>query len=299
MKMEKRAPRASPLVVLMVVAAPSLVHAQAWTPEAKTLSVDASYQLDYATHTENVYVTLTAHQLVTSVEYGITDHLAVSASLPFVAVKSEAGMYAHGPWDDSAYHSTVTDARLTARYMLPVSFLAITPQLGVSSPVREYPVLGSAAPGRGLKAAYIGLNVGADLDEYVPRTTLHAAYELAVVERFTGAGPEGEDIDQNYSNVSAQVGHSVADFNVSVGLDYRAWHDGIAFSDFGTSAVTMQERMNHDPIIKEKALLIGGGIGYGVGEHVSLSASARIFVTGENTHNASVFAAGVVWDFSL
>jgi hypothetical protein len=295
--MGKRALRASRLLCFVLAAAgPGLAHAQAWTPEAKNLTVDGSYQLGYATKTENVQVTVQHHLFIPTVEYGVTDNLAISASLPIIAVKAEGGN-PHGSWDDSAFHETPTDFRFSARYMIPVGILAITPQVGASTPVRNYEVLGNASVGRGLKALYAGLNLGVNLDEEIPRTTLQATYEFALVEKYKDAGPEGEALDQNFSAIAAQVAHTVGGFQIHAGVDYRFFHGGITFAEFGS--LTMAERMNHDPILKESSLLLGGGVGYAIGEHATIYATTRIFVSGQNTQNASLFAVGGSWDVDL
>jgi hypothetical protein len=283
---------------LVFAAGPSLAQAQAWTPEATTLSVEGGYQLGYATRTEHVDGTVIHHVIIPAVEYGITDSFAVSATLPFMLVRAvDPGMFAHGAWDDDKYHSTLTDLRFTARYMIPLGFVAVTPHLGASTPVADYVVQGRAAAGRHLKAAYVGLSVGADLDEYVPRSSLHLSYEFALVEKFKGAGAEGEAIDQNISTLAAQIGHTIGRFGIHAAVEYYAHHDGVAFSEF--PALTPLQVMNHDPILRERVLLIGGGVGYQLNDSTSISATTRIFISGENTHNASLFAIGASWDIDL
>lgn len=286
------------LLFLVLTFGSRVVHAQAWTPEGGTLSVDAAYQLGYSDKVDTVKVTTINHLLIPSVSYAVTDSLELSATMPIIAVKADGGT-PHGSWDDGSYHATTTDLRFTARYMIPVGPLAITPQIGASTPVREYEVQGNAAAGRGLKAGYAGINIGADLDEWIPRTALSVAYEFALVEKFTGAGPEGEALDQNYSAITGQIAHTISNFSLHVGADYHHWHDGITFKQFGTPAITMLEQMKHDPILRERALLIGGGVSWQAGEHTSIYATTRIFVTGENTHNGSIFAIGASWDFEL
>jgi len=301
--MGKRALTVSALICGLLAAGTIAAHAQAWTPQARTLGLDGSYQLGYATRTENVDISVIHHLFVPTVEYGITDELAVSASLPFFMGQCpdcptlDGGTHAHGSYDDGSYHATPTDFRLTARYMIPVSFVSITPQIGGSIPVRSYEWAGNAAAGRRLKAAYLGLNLGADLDDYIPRTTVHLAYEFALVEKFKQAGPEGEALNQNYITFAAQIGHSIGPFHLNAALDLHYGLGGIAFSDF--PMLTDLERKNHDPILLETIWLAGGGVGYDLGDHTSLYAAVRIFVSGENTSNASTFGLGASWDVDL
>jgi opacity protein-like surface antigen len=293
---KERAMKRALLCFVLAAVGPSVAHAQAWTPEAKTLSFDGSYQFGYATKTENVDVKVQHHIFIPEVEYGITDSLALTASMPIMATKADGGN-PHGSWDDSAYHETPTDLRVTARYMIPVGILAITPHLGASTPVRTYETHGNAAAGRGLKALYAGLSLGLDLDEEIPRTALQVSYEFALVERYKDAGPEAAGRDQNNSAVTAQVVHTLGDFQLSAGVDFHQYHGGITFAEFGS--LTMDERTNHDLILKERILLVGGGVAYNIGEHAKIFATARVFATGENTTNASLFALGGSWDIGL
>jgi len=291
-------PRVWPILAWFVVLGPRVAGAQnAWTPPPKSLGLDLSYQLGYGTKSENLEAPVTHQYFIPDVEYGIIENLAVDASLPILAVKADAGMFAHGSWDDGSYHAAPTDLRSNIRYRIPAAFLSITPQIGGSVPVRDYETRGFAAAGRHLKAAYFGVNVGADLDEYIPRTTVQLLYEFALVEKFKEAGPEGEAFSQNYSVFTALIGHSIHRFSMFAGIDYHHQHDGIRFDDFGS--ISMNLRMHHDGLLIERIVLLGGGASYSIKDNVDIYASVRIFAWGENTHNSSIFAVGGSWDFNL
>lgn len=291
------------LVCLGLVVQTGLARAQAWTSPARTLELDANYQLGYATQTENSDVHVIHHYFIPSVEYSITDQLQVSASLPLIAIECpncqtlDGGSHAHGAYDDGSYHFTPTDARVTARYMIPLGPIAITPQIGGSAPVRLYEWAGNASAGRRLNAAYAGVNVGVNLESILPRTLINVMYELAIVEKFNGAGPEGSAINQDYSTFSAQIIHTIRRVHIHLGVDGHYNHDGISFSQF--PQLPEIEQLNHDPILREHILLAGGGVSYDLGDRTTLYAAVRIFVTGENTSNASLFSVGATWDFDL
>jgi hypothetical protein len=53
--------------------------------------------------------------------------------------------------------------------------------------------------------------------------------------------------------------------------------------------------MYHDAILKEDIILVGGGVGYQISNSLGITMSARLFVAGANTQNASVLALGVAW----
>src|SRR5688572_13589375 len=93
-------------LLLVSLGAEGIVHAQAWTPASRSLGVDAAYSLGYGTRSEEVEANVTHHIITPELEYGITDSLAVSASLPIVAVKSET-MFEHGSWDDGSTYASL------------------------------------------------------------------------------------------------------------------------------------------------------------------------------------------------
>ena len=71
----------------------------------------------------------------------------------------------------------------------------------------------------------------------------------------------------------------------------RRTHGGVNFSEIGT--LSPSEIEFHDAILDEDLLLAGGGVGYQVTNAFNVSLSARIFLSGVNTQNASVFALGL------
>jgi len=298
--MGNRVSRLLPVFFAVLVFGPRLARAQAWTPPQNTLTLSGSYQLGYGTHADNLTATVIHQYFIPDVQYGITDNLAIGASLPILAVKTDASTmatFAHGPWDDGTYHSTLTDARVTVRYSIPIKFLTITPQIGASTPVQDYPVQGFAAAGRHLTAGYLGVNVGADLSDYIPRTLLHFAYEFALVQRYNDAGPSVAEFSQNYSTTTFEVDHRLGRFTLHAGLDYHNNDGGITFADF--SFINPTQRSYHDAILLERILLVGGGVSYSATDHVDLFVSARIFAWGANTQNSSIFAVGASWDLGL
>jgi hypothetical protein len=65
------------------------------------------------------------------------------------------------------------------------------------------------------------------------------------------------------------------------------------FSEF--SALPVNDQLYHDPILAESIVLVGGGVGYQLTNDLWIKAGARLFVTGANTQNASVYVFGVSW----
>jgi hypothetical protein len=105
-------------------------------------------------------------------------------------------------------------------------------------------------------------------------------------------------VGQNRSDFAFTIGHKLLDQQLDIHLDAngRVTHDGVNFSEFAMLATTAPDDvMFHDAILAEDIFLVGGGASYQLSNALAVSLSARLFVTGKNTQNASVIALGVTW----
>jgi hypothetical protein len=55
-------------------------------------------------------------------------------------------------------------------------------------------------------------------------------------------------------------------------------------------------QMNHDPLLNEEFLLLGGGVGYAINEVIHVTALVRFFVRGYNTRDSTLLGVGVGWN---
>ena len=244
----------------------------------------------------NVYVNTPITTL--SVEYVPVNRLAVTAALPLVGVKydaekSGADFDPHGPYDDGSYHFTLQDLRVDARYMVLGSPYAVAFNLGATVPVGDYPVQGSAAPGRHLLQGRLGVATSI-APSFLPNAFLNLAYELTLSEKYDQSA-DTEEFSQTRSDVSLSTGYFVRD---DLGLfllsGFRANHDGVNFVDF--AMLTPDQQTYHDPILKEMALLLGAGVMYQINEKFYVTATYTHFVMGRNTLNTSFLGASVGWN---
>jgi hypothetical protein len=228
------------------------------------------------------------------------NHLAVNVALPFVLLTytGDKMMYPHpggGSYDDGNAHATLTDLRVGARYQVLEEPFALSPHLAVSIPVADYETVGNTVAGRHLKALHAGLGIGRVIGE---ATYVHLLYEFSLVEKYDRT-PETAKVGQNRSDFAFTIGHKLLDQRLDLHLDAngRLAHGGVNFSEvFGPLMTTAPDDvMFHDPILAEDILLVGGGVGYQLSNALAVTLSARLFVTGRNTQNASVIAAGVTW----
>jgi hypothetical protein len=282
----------------------STAHAQAWVGYKGSLDADFDYNLAISNKVlgsgdiEFKDGGSTSHQVTLGAEYVPIDKLAVTVSLPFVMLKYTGNKtaYAHpggGEYDDGDLHATLTDLRAQVRYQLLDGVVALAPHVGFTIPVADYETVGNTVAGRHLKALHLGLSVGRVVSEETP-LYLMARYEFSLVEKYD-RNAATEKYGQNRSDVSFIVGYKLLEgkLDLNAAVNFRKTHGGLDFADF--ARWTPDENMFHDPILAEQILLIGGGVGYQLTDKLAASASAGIFVSGENTQNANVFAFGLSW----
>lgn len=299
-----------------------VAHAQAWVGNAGGLDLSLDYNFS---HSDKVVGDTpssggaqiefpnggsTTHQFTLGVEYNPIDKLAVNVSLPYQLLRynGQLNLYPHlggGAYDDGNTHGTFTDLRGGVRYQVLDGSIALAPSLGVSIPIADYETVGNTVAGRHLKALHLGAAVGYLIGE---STYVHFAYEFSLVEK-ASHGVTKNPVDaanlekhgQNHHDATLTVGHKLLDQRLDLHLDAngRVTDGGVSFSDIvprsGTSPLSADEQLFHDLILNEDMLLVGGGAGYQLTDTVSLSLSARLFVKGINTQNASVVAFGVTW----
>src|SRR5262249_15779418 len=105
-----------------------------------------------------------SHALVVDGDVGITDSVALSASVAFIAAQYR-GEHAENPsFDDGRFHGTVQDVQIGARYAVTHDLSNMTPFTGFTFPVRDYEVVAHAAQGVGLKSWEVGMHVGRILE---------------------------------------------------------------------------------------------------------------------------------------
>ncbi|HEY0195306.1 MAG TPA: transporter [Kofleriaceae bacterium] len=285
-----------------LVSAGRVAHAQAWVADQGKLEVSLGYNLGVSDEVvvdkgeDAANAGSTTHELTLAAEYVPLQHLAVDVALPFELLKytGDKNAFPHpggGRYDDGSLHSTLTDLRVGARYQVLEDIVALTPMVAVSIPVASYETVGNTVAGRHLKALHLGLALGHIFGE---STYVQAVYQYSIVEKYDRTMDTGK-YGQNRSDFNATVGHKLLDQRLDIHIDAigRVTHDGINFSDF--TALPADDQLYHDPILKERILLVGGGVGYQLTEDLGINAGAHLFVTGANTQNANVYDFGITW----
>ena len=294
------------VVIALVIGTSGLVHAQgagAWVGDPKSLTADLSYHYVPSSTvvldpSKSIADRPTSNHVVTlAAEYVPIENLAIDAQVPFALVKY-TGTAMHmpvGAWDDGSNHATLTDLRVGARYqLLDEPYVALTPHIGVSIPLMNYQVIGFATGGRHLKQAHFGFDVGRTLNPILPNLFVMAGYEFTLSESYD-VNVETASINQDRSDIDAQIGYLFLDGDLGVDFAYnwRFQHHGINFDDFGTLSPLLTQ--NHDPILKEQYMFLGGDVSYAINRKISISGSVRFFLRGYNTRDQSLYGIDLTW----
>src|SRR5688500_15255802 len=164
---------------------------QAWVQPKGEGSVSLGYQNWYAkNHLLGDGLKYDRGHMLTQViglgvAYGFTDRFTVTADLPVVftrydPVPGDLGVGAHGhrphTVDDGAWHGTVTDVRLEARFNASLRPLAITPFFSAVVPTHRYETFGHAVAGRDMREYQFGVALGRQFDPILPRAYFDLRY---------------------------------------------------------------------------------------------------------------------------
>lgn len=284
----------------LVVFLPSLATAQAWTPPkgegfvTLTLqSMDADNHFASSGESNREIGTMGGRALVLDADFGITEKLALTASLAYVSGKFTEGEHENPeslhhdlPGDDGEWHSSFQDARVALRYMQPKGLWVFTPSAAVVVPLRDYNTLGHAAIGRGLNELQLGLDVGRLLIfSGQPRGWAQGIYRYTFTEQIEG-------IRANRSNLFFELGYSAHPKLTLRGFaDWLDSHGGFEFpQDINAETIHI-----HDQLAAARWLRLGAGLSIPVAQGVDFFASVGHTFRGENTHDATTISVGTTW----
>ena len=299
------------LAVFLVMFSYSKTLAQAWVPEQGQASISIYYAhgevgdhlltgdfvwqgVNYGSKVDKGHVK--SHTVVVGLEYGISNRLALSASIPATVSATVSGLpiAPHilpdgSTIDDGAYRAGLQDFRFEARYMTIVDPLVITPFLAVVIPSHHYVTLGHTFLGRDLREVHIGFYLGKLLTFISNDLYTQAGYEFAYVEKI-------DDIRPNRSIVEFTLGYFVTPtVTVSTTMSYQKSHAGL---DWATDVVDYQTYIDHDRMDAPNYLQLGGSVSVDVNDAFGFFVSYRGTLWGTNVHELSTVAVGSTWSFA-
>lgn len=283
---------------LLFASAPlKAAHAQAWLPSKGdgqiTITYENIYVRDHFDYTGKRFDAgpIRTNTVVTTFEYGLTNKLTLDSELTHVTSKYEGfvGPVPHGPPDTGVYHPTFQDARIGIRYNLLSKQLVVTPLIAVVIPTHHYETRGHTAVGRDLRELQLGVNVGRDFEDIIPRTYAQARYTYAFVQ----------DVDQfnlNRSNADWEFGYFA---NSRLSLRFTGvWQQTYGGIRFPLDRDIPHFHELHDRAAKSNFVRFGGGFTVTLTKNIDLHADFGNTFTGTTTHGARGLSLGISWRFS-
>jgi len=294
------------VVAAFVIGFGSPAAAQAFIPAAGDGTVSVSYQAIVARGQHSVLGEsleartddLTeAHNLIWYVEYGLSDRIAVHASLPYMAVRYE-GPLPHSDLDDGTYHGSFQDFYFGTRFKLVESpRLALTPFVEAIVPSHHYESRSQSVVGRDLRALVVGAAVGGFADYLVPGLFFQTRISHAFVQ-------EVVDIRPNRTGIDSAVGYFVTPrFAIQFVETLQVTHDGIdwlvprGLAVHNGATLTQDHRLNHDRLGRANALNLGAGVSFALTEDVEVFGTVTKVAWGENLTPPRSVTVGMNWSF--
>jgi hypothetical protein len=279
----------------------SALAAQPWVPPQGEGTVSLTYQNYYtlghfdAGGRENTNGATHTKTLVAEIDYALTDNVAISVSLPFVASKYTGppeyivgGVVTHpGPLDDGTYHGTFQDVHVEVRRVWWAGPIAVAPFLGGTIPTHDYETHGEAVAGRHRREGLIGASGGADLTPWVPAVYVHSSYALAIAEPQHG-------FQSVKSNINVETGYVQASWIALRALaDWQIAHRGPTIRELAAD-----DWLGHDRLIVSSHFALGGGVTLSMTRTLELNALWIATISGGGgAHRARTLAVGTSWTF--
>jgi hypothetical protein len=181
------------------------------------------------------------------------------------------------------------DAAVGVRYNVTSRHLFVTPFVAAVIPTHHYETRGHTAVGRDLRELQVGVNVGRDLNEIIPRTYFQARYSYAFVQNVREFGLDRTNVDWEvgyYAKPRVSLRFTGAWQYTHSGLRFPLDHDIPDFHEL------------HDRAAKSSFVRFGGGVTVTFAKNFDLHADVGNTFLGYTTHGARGLSVGVSWRFS-
>ena len=302
------------VTAFLLAIVPRPAEAQPYTPAAGEGAVSGSYQfisssgqrgIDFSP--EPPLDTTQTHAFIWYVEYGLTNRIAVHASLPAMMVRYEGptphDVGLHGQpndIDDGTYHGGFQDFYFGTRFKLLQSpRFALTPFVEAIIPSHHYESLGHAAVGRDLRALVVGAAVGGFAEGLLPGLYFQTRVSQAFLQ-------QAADIRPNRTGIDSAVGYFVTPrLALQFVQTFQYVYDGIDWSinnpytigPHDGSDLTEAQAYNHDRLARSNFLNFGGGVTFALTEKVGVFATTGSMAWGQNLIRPTSLTIGATWGF--
>lgn len=286
------------LAAIITLAAAAHAQAQAWLPAKGETSVSIVFSDSFVDeHNLNGLrdpnSDISTQSMLADVTFGVRDDLSITVSLPVVRSRfTSTGTPPHPTiLDDGRAHTTVTDLRVDVRYnVLNRRGLVVTPYLTTVTPSHGYEYFAHSAPGRRVNELQVGAYVGTTLDDVLPGMFVQGRYGYGIQEQFL-------DFSHNRSLASVESGYfATPDIRVFGMVSAQMTHGGLDMSPTARLEWPAAQWRNHDRIMRENFVNVGGGVGWSINDVVDVFGSYSKAVVARNTHvldRALVFGASI------
>ena len=238
--------------------------------------------------------------LICHVEFGLTDRIAVHASLPFMMTRY-VGSNPHNDYDDGTYHGAFQDFYFGMRYGVVQSpGFALAPFVEVVIPSHRYQSQVQSAPGRDLRVLLVGAAVGGFLDGILPGLYYQSRISYGIAQSLV-------DIRPNRTGIDSAIGYFVNPrFGVQFVQTFQYNHNGMWFvfdpafeaHITGGGEITDDHWLNHDRLLRARVLALGGGMTFALNESVGVFATATTTAWGRSLPRPErALTVGVNWSF--
>ena len=228
------------------------------------------------------------------VQYGITDRLAVSADVPYVASKFILKMgllpNAHdliAKIDDGHYRGTFQDFHAAVKYNAVRGAVMFTPFFELTLPTHHYETFGHSAPGKYLREYRVGADVGRLLRPILPRGYFDLRYGYSFVQKLAGM-----NLDRN--NVDLEVGYflksTVAVRVIGAVQKTLGGVESLVPPDSPFFSI-------HDRVERGHYSRIGGGVTFSLRQNVDLYVLLVSTLSGKNIQTFTAPGIGISWTF--
>jgi hypothetical protein len=231
-----------------------------------------------------------SHALVVDGSVGLTERLALSGSIAFIAARYRGDFPENPSFDNGMFHSAVQDAQLGARYSMTRDLWTVTPFTDFLFPVTDYEVLAHAAQGLGLTMLEVGASVGRIL---LADGAAKGYLQGTVGYAFTRS--PFEHISLNRSRATLEGGYFLGRFSLQALTTWRRVHGGIEWS--AMDADSHDHFAGHDQAAATRDWRYVAGVSFQLSDAMSVEMSYGDFLRGANTHAARVMTVGWSWGF--
>jgi hypothetical protein len=289
-------------LTLVAVISPASLYPQAWTPPRGegyvSLTFEDMFVKDhFLSSGDRIDIGhIRTIGLVQSIQYGITDRLGASLSLPVVASRYYGPDPHQMPIDDGNYHGGTQDFRIGLQYNVRRRPVILTPFVTVVVPSRDYIFYAHSAVGTHQPELDWGLAAAGRFERRLPNAYYQAAYSYGIVGVVTGVRPDR-------SHMSLEGGYFATRYlTLRVLADSQFTHGGFNIpQDFQINdfpRVADDRWRHHDQSANINFLNLGGGFVVALGQRWDVFAALTTSVWGENGHAMRTgLSTGISWSF--